>query len=99
MPTYYFKHLIMALSTASVYLPRDELVAEIEQTLDYKSDVVFDSCKVQIVFPFSHTNTTSAFIISVTRSRILFIYYIHAIWSVSLSCSLMPSFSSSIFTN
>ena len=54
---------------------------------------------VKVVFPFPHTNTTSALTISDARFRMLCILLTHSIWLASLSCSVTPSFSAYSFTS
>lgn len=75
----------------------DEGVAQIDQALDYK--VAFGIGEGEVVFLLSHTNTTSALTVSVTRSRMLFICRTHAIGLVALSCSVIPSLAAYSFTN
>ena len=85
------------IDTIRVFALRYKDVMQIKQTLDYKA--AFGIGEEEMIFPLSHTNTTSAFTISVARSRILFILRTQAIWSVALSCSVTPSFSAYSFTS
>ena len=61
-----------------------EGIAQIEQALDYKAE--FGAGEGDSVFPLSHTDTTSALTVSVTRSWTLFILCTHPIGSSALSC-------------
>ena len=72
-------------------------VTQIEQALNYKA--AFGVGEGEMVFLLSHTNTTSALTVSVTRSRMLFIRCTHAIGSAALSCSVIPSVAAYSFTN
>lgn len=47
-------------------------VMQIKQTLDYKA--AFGIGEEEMIFPLSHTNTMSEQTVSVTRSRMLFIF-------------------------
>ena len=52
---------------------------------------MFSAGQTQIVFSFSHTNTTSVQTDSITRSWMLFIFCTHFIWLVALRYSVMLS--------
>ena len=85
------------IDTVRVFALRYKDVMQIKQTLDYKA--AFGIGEEEMIFPLSHTNTTSAFTISVARSRILFILRTQAIWSATFNSSLTPSFSASPLTS
>lgn len=71
------------IDTVRVFALRYKDVMQIKQTLDYKA--AFSIGEEEMIFPLSHTNTTSAFTISVARSRILFILRTQAIWSATFN--------------
>lgn len=85
------------IDTIRVFALRYKDVMQIKQTLDYKA--AFGIGEEEMIFPLSHTNTTSAFTISVARSRILFILRTQAMWSATFNSSLTPSFSASPLTS
>ena len=85
------------IDTVGVFTLRCKFIAILKQVLE--DEVVFCISKTKVIFLLSHTKINALFTTSIAQLLMLFIFWIHFIWSGAFSCSVTPSFSVYCFTS